>query len=259
MRYVAGVEYCGTRYSGWQRQKHARSVQGAVEEALSRVADAPVTTVCAGRTDAGVHALGQVIHFDSDSVRELRGWGFGANTYLPSDISLRWVDTVDESFSARYSALARRYRYMILDSRMRSGLYAKRACWSRYALDERRMHQAAQSLLGEQDFSTFRARECQSNTPMREVQAIQVTRQGQFVMLDIQANAFLHHMVRNIAGVLIDIGRNKRPMEWTQELLEIRDREQGGVTAPAHGLYFMQVIYPPQWSIPQSEASLLIP
>ncbi|MDX1496200.1 MAG: tRNA pseudouridine(38-40) synthase TruA [Salinisphaeraceae bacterium] len=253
MRFAAGVEYCGTHYAGWQRQHHCRTVQGEVEAALSTVADEPVQVTCAGRTDAGVHAIGQVIHFDSDRDRDAKAWSFGANTHLPGDISLRWVQPVADDFSARYSALARSYRYLMLDSRMRSGLFAKRACWSRYPLDAERMHSAAQSLVGEHDFSSFRARECQSNTPMRNLQAISVRRDGAFIILDVQANAFVHHMVRNIAGVLIAIGKGRRDVGWTQELLEIRDREKGGVTAPACGLYFMQAIYPPQWQLPQVE------
>ncbi|MGB1580396.1 MAG: tRNA pseudouridine(38-40) synthase TruA [Nevskiales bacterium] len=260
MRFAAGVEYCGTDYAGWQRQHHCRTVQGEVEAALSAVADEPVQVTCAGRTDAGVHAIGQVIHFDSTKPRDPKAWGFGANTHLPANISLSWVQPVADDFSARYSATARRYRYLMLDSRMRSGLFAKRACWSRYPLDAQRMHDAAQSLVGEHDFSSFRARECQSNSPMRNVHSISVKREASFVILDIEANAFVHHMVRNIAGVLIAIGKGRRDVGWTAELLDIRDRAKGGVTAPACGLYFMQAIYPAEWKLPVAgQVNLLSP
>lgn len=250
MRLAAGVEYCGAGYCGWQRQRHADSVQEAVENALSAVASHPVATVCAGRTDAGVHALGQVIHFDSASPRSPRDWCFGANRYLPAGISLRWAQPVAEDFSARYSATSRRYRYLILDSRARSGLYAGRMVWSRYPLDVERMQAAAACFIGEHDFSSFRARECQSRSPVREIFQIGVSRIGECVAIEIEANAFVHHMVRNIAGVLMEIGRGRRPISWTTELLEIRDRARGGITAPAHGLYLLQVRYPAVFAIP---------
>lgn len=258
MRYAAGVEYCGTRYSGWQRQHHALTVQGELERALSTVADHPVETVCAGRTDAGVHGLGQVVHFDSDAERDEKAWCFGTNTHLPADISLRWIQPVDADFSARYSALSRRYRYLILDSRNRSGLFADRVCWSRSSLDADLMLQAAQGLLGEHDFSSFRAAECQSNTPVREVLFVDVRRHRELVCIDVEANAFVHHMVRNIAGVLMMIGRGQRPVQWVDELLRVRDRRQGGVTAPAHALYFLTVRYPEPNTFPSASNTLLL-
>lgn len=257
MRYAAGVEYDGTGYSGWQRQHHARTIQGEVESALSTIANHPVQAVCAGRTDAGVHALGQVIHFDSEQERENKAWCFGANSLLPKGISLRWVQPVDDSFSARYTAMARRYRYLILDSRTRSGLFAQRLCWTRHPLDETRMQQAARHLVGEHDFSSFRASECQSLSPVRNVHSIRIERQTDVITLDIQANAFVHHMVRNIAGVLMQIGRGHREIDWTADLLNIKDRSRGGVTAPAHGLYFISVSYPDPYTFPPADLNVL--
>ncbi len=252
MRYAAGVEYCGTAYSGWQRQHHARTVQGELEQALSTIADHPVKTTCAGRTDAGVHAMGQVVHFDSPQDRTPRSWCLGSNTHLPPDISLSWVRPVVDDFSARYSALSRSYRYLILDNPNRSALFNNRVTWSRYSLDHEAMHVAAQALTGEHDFSSFRASECQSNSPVREVFSISVRRQQQLIALDIKANAFVHHMVRNIAGVLMAIGNGRRPIDWTQEVLALRNRSLGGVTAPPDGLYLRSVCYPEEFAIPVS-------
>ena len=256
MRYAAGVEYVGTAYAGWQAQAHANSVQTEVERALSRVADAPVAIAAAGRTDAGVHALGQVIHFDSDAPRKDIAWLFGANSLLPSDIALRWVQPVPEDFHARHSALARRYRYLIHNAAARSSLLDRRAGWCRYPLDETRMHAAARHLLGEQDFSAFRAVECQSRTPMRNVIAAEVSRRAQLVIVEIEANAFLHHMVRNIVGTLIEIGRGLQPPDWTRALLEGRDRTAAGATAPADGLYLWRVRYPARFGLPEADSVL---
>lgn len=257
MRYAAGVEYVGTAYSGWQAQTHAPSVQSEVERVLSRVADAPIRITAAGRTDAGVHALGQVIHFDTDVARKDIAWLFGGNAELPADINLRWVQVVGGDFHARYAALSRCYRYLIHNAPARSSLLHQRAAWCRQPLDEMRMHTAAQHLLGEQDFSAFRAIECQSRTPMRNVLRAQVSRRGQMVELEIEANAFLHHMVRNIAGSLIEIGRGVRPADWTRELLLGRDRRSAGATATAHGLYLWRVRYPERFALPDSPSTLI--
>ncbi len=253
MRLAAGVEYEGTAYAGWQRQHHARSVQGEVEAALSRVADQTIATTCAGRTDAGVHALGQVIHFDTTASRANDAWLLGANSHLPSDISLRWVSPMPDEFHARYSARARRYRYVIFNHRSRPALYAHRACWFYHPLDAMRMHEAAQHLLGEHDFSAYRAAECQSRSPNRFVEEITVTRQGNWVAIEIEANAFLHHMVRNIAGVLMAIGKGSQPIDWTRTVLEGRDRQAAGVTAAAEGLYFLRVRYDTQFQLPSTD------
>ena len=252
MRFAAGVEYEGSAYAGWQAQPHARTVQGEVEAALSRVADRTVGVACAGRTDAGVHALGQVIHFDSEAARGADAWLLGANSHLPADISLRWVRLVPADFHARHSAQARRYRYVIHTSRARSALFARRAHWCKAALDAAAMHAAAQSLLGEHDFSAFRAAECQSRTPMRNVREIVVAARGEWIMLDIEANAFLHHMVRNIAGALMEVGRGERPTGWMGELLAGRDRRLAGVTAGPEGLYFLLARYDDALQLPVS-------
>lgn len=250
MRWAAGVEYLGTRYSGWQTQAGRDSVQGALEAALSRVADHPVAVVCAGRTDAGVHAWGQVVHFDSDAARSEYAWQLGGNSLLPPDVSLSWVQPVASDFDARRSAFTRRYRYVIHNRRGRSALLAQRATWIARELDEAAMHRAAQALLGENDFSAFRAAECQSPTPMRNLQAITVSRIGGFVVVDVQANAFLHHMVRNIVGSLIEVGHGRRPERWMGELLAGRNRAVAGMTAPADGLYFVGPEYPSRFGVP---------
>lgn len=251
MRIALGVEYLGTAFSGWQSQKHdVRTVQECVEKALSKVANHPVSVICAGRTDAGVHATGQVIHFDTDAERRMRSWMLGATVSLPDDVGIAWVKPVPEDFHARFTALSRRYRYVIANRDSRPGVLNHRATWVYRPLDAERMHAAAQYLIGENDFSSFRAQGCQSRTPMRNVHWVEVTRRGGYVCIEIQANAFLHHMVRNIAGVLIEIGMGDREPEWVQELMQIRDRAQGGVTAPSDGLYLVGVNYPSEYEIP---------
>lgn len=249
-RIALGLEYDGSSFCGWQAQAHATGIQSAVESALSFVANAPVTVTCAGRTDAGVHAIMQVVHFDTDVQRTERGWVMGANTNLPESISAVWAREVAGDFHARYAALARSYRYVILNRTPRPALLRERVCWVREPLDATLMHEAAQALVGEHDFSSFRAAECQSSTPVRRLQRIQVTRCNEYVVLDVTANAFLHHMVRNIAGVLLSVGRGRQPADWPATLLQVRDRAQGGVTAPACGLYLFGVSYSPQFAIP---------
>lgn len=255
MRLAALVEYVGSKYSGWQRQHHAVTVQGEIERALSQIANATVTISCAGRTDAGVHALGQVIHFDTDAVREPVSWLFGANALLPPDISLRWIQNVDSEFHARYSALGRQYRYVIHDQQARSALLNGRVTWSRQSLDSELMHHAGQCLLGENDFSAFRAAECQSKSSMRNLKKLSVSRDNSLILIDVEANAFLHHMVRNIAGVLIAVGSGKQPVEWVSEVLESKMRSKAGVTADAAGLYFMSVEYPETFGLPKIKSS----
>lgn len=249
-RWAAGIEYLGTAYSGWQAQSHAPSVQAAVEAALARVADHPVQTVAAGRTDAGVHAFHQVVHFDSGARRTPYAWMLGVNTYLPDDISIRWVQEMPSEFHARFSALARRYRYLIHNARPRSALLAGRTAWVTWELDAPAMHRAAQILVGEQDFSAFRDSECQSRSPMREVTDVAVRRHQHFVFIDIRANAFLHHMVRNIVGTLIEVGSGKQPESWVAQVLASRDRCRAGQNAPAGGLYFLAADYPPEFALP---------
>jgi tRNA pseudouridine38-40 synthase len=250
MRIAAIVEYEGADYSGWQRQVGGRTIQGCVEQALSKVADHSIDVACAGRTDAGVHGLGQVIHFDTDAVRSERGWLFGTNSNLPRNIALTWVGEVNDSFHARFSAVRRRYRYVIFNRPVRPTFLAKRTTWEYRPLDEKRMHEAARHLLGEHDFSSYRTLACQAKSPVRTVHHLDVQRNKDLVIIDIEANAFLHHMVRNIAGVLITIGADERPTDWAQEVLELRNRTLGGVTASAAGLYFMEVGYSDEYGIP---------
>lgn len=254
MRVALGVQYDGSGFRGWQAQQPGtRTVQTALEQALAKVANHPVRVVCAGRTDAGVHGLGQVAHFDTTAVRSQRAWVLGGNAHLPLDVSLNWARETPEDFHARFSALARRYRYVILNRAQRSALWRQRAAWHYRPLDAERMHRAGQALIGEHDFSAFRAAECQARHPIRAVHAISVRRYGDSVVLDVQANAFLHHMVRNIAGVLMAIGAGDRPLEWAQQVLEQRDRTQAGVTAPAEGLYLLAVQYPERFGLPAGD------
>jgi len=251
-RWAVGLEYLGTGYRGWQAQaQDLPTLQGEFQRALSSVAAHSVELSCSGRTDAGVHAFGQVAHFDSEAKRTPYAWLLGANRMLPESLAVRWVQAVPDYFHARHSARARRYRYVIHNERARSAWLGARAAWIVYPLDAEAMHRGAQALLGEQDFSAYRASECQSPTPMRNVHFIQVWRAGYCVVIDIQANAFLHHMVRNIAGVLIEIGQGRRPETWAAELLAGRDRRLGPATAPAEGLYFGGPHFPAEFGLPE--------
>jgi tRNA pseudouridine38-40 synthase len=250
MRIALGIEYDGTSYNGWQRQENGVGVQQRLEEALTLVADHAVDVVCAGRTDTGVHASGQVVHFDTTARRSDRSWLLGANTNLPPDINVCWAQPADEDFHARFSATGRRYRYQILNRLQRSALHRHRAWWVHQPLDESVMHEAAQLLRGEHDFSAFRAAGCQAKTAMRELTAISVQRHDDWVTVDVSANAFLMHMVRNITGTLVAIGQGEQPVRWARDVLESRDRTTGGVTAPPHGLTLVAVDYPKSFGIP---------
>jgi tRNA pseudouridine38-40 synthase len=249
-RIALGLEYDGTEYCGWQRQATGRSVQSCLEEALGRVADHPVTAHCAGRTDAGVHAIGQVVHFDSTSERTLRGWQLGANGYLPSDASVLWARAVPDEFHARFSAHSRTYIYRIINQSGRTALHRTRACWVPRSLDAALMRSAAAFLTGRHDFAAFRAAECQAKTTVRTLHRLQVVRHDAWITIEACANAFLHHMVRNIAGVLIRVGAGDAPPEWAAEVLAGRDRRSAGVTAPASGLYLVGVSYDPAYGLP---------
>jgi len=255
-RYALGVEYDGGDFLGWQRLQRedapgdARTVQHALERALTAVAAAPVTVVCAGRTDAGVHAQCQVVHFDTQARREPRGWMLGATSRLPPAVSVRWCVPVAPQFHARFSAQARRYRYRLLNRAVRPALGRQYLAWERAPLDALAMHAAAQSLLGEHDFGAFRSAQCQATHARRELQAIAVRREGEEVVVEVQANAFLHHMVRNIVGSLLVVGRGERPPSWMAEVLAGRDRTLAGPTAPAGGLVFIGPLYPAHWQLP---------
>jgi tRNA pseudouridine38-40 synthase len=254
-RIAMGVEYDGTDFHGWQAQTGVRTVQSCIEAAIGSVADHPDRVSCAGRTDAGVHALEQVIHFETRANRDERAWVLGTNVNLPPDCSVCWARPVDETFHARFSAFARHYRYRVLARRTRSALERSRAVWVHQPLDLARMREAGSALIGEHDFSSFRAVACQAKSPVRHLHYLEVRRQGELIELSVGANGFLHHMVRNIAGVLIAIGRGDAPVGWTRELLLARDRTLGGFTAPPQGLYFVRADYPAAFALPQAEGA----
>ena len=253
-RVALAFEYDGRGFHGWQLQKSGvRSVEAELTAAVAKVANHAVDLVCAGRTDAGVHASYQIAHFDTPSVRNLRSWVMGINTALPDDISVHWAGNGVGDFHARFSATYRRYRYIIYNHPVRPGIQRGQVSWTFRPLDADRMHKAAQALAGEHDFSSFRAAGCQSRTPIRFLERISVTRKRDFVVIDVQANAFLHHMVRNIAGALMAVGSGKQRPEWIHEILVARDRTAAGVTAPPHGLYLVDVGYPDEFGIPDVE------
>jgi tRNA pseudouridine38-40 synthase len=256
LRVAAIVEYDGTDYAGWQSQEHSVSIQDAVQSALSFVAGEPVVAVCAGRTDSGVHATGQVIHFDTHAVRTARSWVLGANTQLSPAIALQWAGQVDLGFHARHRAIRR--IYAILNRSARSALQRTRAAWIHRPLDASAMHAAAQVLVGEHDFSAFRSVECQSKTTVRDVEHVQVRREGDYVWLEIAANAYLHHMVRNIVGTLLDVQREPDPAVAMARVLASGDRRFAGATAPPAGLYLWRVDYPPVYAIPTPDRQLLL-
>ncbi|NND45879.1 MAG: tRNA pseudouridine(38-40) synthase TruA [Xanthomonadales bacterium] len=250
MRYAIGIEYDGSGFCGWQAQRDDPSVQESVEQAVSRVADTAVRLVCAGRTDTGVHALAQVAHFDSPAQRENRQWVLGVNRHLPASVCLLWARPVADDFHARFSAVERSYRYVILNRAVRPALRAGQVAWCHQALDTEAMDRAAQPLRGEHDFSAFRSAGCQATHAVREITRIGVSRDGENVFLDVSANGFLYHMVRNIAGSLLDVGRGERSVDWIAELLAGRDRTRAGATADAAGLYFAGVRYPERFGLP---------
>lgn len=255
MRLALGVEYDGTAFSGWQRLSQPgtpgrASVQAALESALSDVANHQVEVTCAGRTDAGVHGACQVVHFDSDAARTPRAWVLGGTSRLPPAVCVRWCVPVKDDFNARFSAEARRYSYKILNRSVRPALYRQYFSWIREPLDADKMLQASRYLLGENDFSSFRSAQCEAAHARRNLQHINVSRVGDEVEVTVQANAFLHHMVRNIVGSLLLVGNGQRPPEWMAELLALQDRTRAGATAPAAGLTFVGPIYPAHCGLP---------
>jgi len=248
-RLVMGVEYNGSQFSGWQWQRGLRTVQSELERALATVANESVSVICAGRTDSGVHAFEQVVHMDTDVIRTHRAWLMGTNTYLPEDVRLLWVRDAQEGFHARYSAVARFYRYIILNRPTQSALRHHQVTWCYPALNVTRMHEAAQHLVGDHDFTSFRAQGCQSKSPRRMMYFIKVYQEDDTIIIDLCANAFVHHMVRNIAGALMEIGQSKQPVDWCEQLLAKKDRRLASATASPHGLYLGGIFYPPEYGM----------
>jgi tRNA pseudouridine38-40 synthase len=255
VKIALGVEYDGTKYHGWQRQKPLRlTVQEKIEDAIEILANHPIRVVCAGRTDAGVHAFQQVVHFETDKQREMHQWVLGINTNLPRDIRVVWLKPVADDFHARFSAAARYYRYEILNRWVKSALYRDHVTTIFNPLDEGLMQQGANYLLGEHDFSSFRAHGCQAKSPIKRIHSISITRSNDKITIDIIANAFLHHMVRNIVGTLLPVGRAEMPPEWVGDVLTQQDRKVAGVTAHPNGLFFMGVYYPEKFGLTNLDA-----
>ena len=258
-RIAVGIEYDGSAFAGWQSQAAARTIQEVTEKALSLIAAQRVSLTCAGRTDAGVHARGQVAHFDTAALRSMRSWVLGANSELPSDVSIAWARPVPPHFHARYCAEARTYRYLIVNRLARPALLGAHAAWIHGPLDHGRMREAALALVGEHDFSAFRAAECQSKSPVRRMERLSVERHGECVIIEATANAFLHHMMRNIAGLLIAVGKGEAAAGWAREVLAGRDRTRNAATAPAAGLYLQSVRYPAAFALPAVPAQEVFP
>ncbi|MDD3353236.1 tRNA pseudouridine(38-40) synthase TruA [Zoogloea sp.] len=250
MRIALGVEYAGDAFEGWQTQPHGRTVQDALEKAMAMIALQPVKLVCAGRTDTGVHGTAQVVHFDPPVSRPLEAWVRGVNSHLPTRIGVLWAVEVDGDFHARFSAESRHYRYILLNRRVRPGLLAGRVGWAHGPLDEERMAEAAACLVGTHDFTSFRAAECQAKSPVRLIYSVKVQRQGDMVIFDFHGNAFLHHMIRNLVGSLVYVGKGRRPVEWMAEILAARNRTIAAPTFAPDGLYLCGVEYPARWPLP---------
>jgi tRNA pseudouridine38-40 synthase len=258
MRVALGVEYDGHDFFGWQSQPGLVTVQGTLEDALGKIANEPIHIVCAGRTDTGVHATGQVVHFDTKAKRHLDAWVYGTNASLPSTMGIRWSRHVDYSFHARFKAVARRYRYVIYNHPVRPAILNTRTSWYYYPLDIERMQTAASYLIGEQDFSSFRSSKCNSHSSVRNITDFKIQRHGDYVVFEIEANAFLHHMVRNIAGTLMKIGAGFRDVNWMREVLQAKSRKVAAETAPPGGLYLITVRYPEPYIFPLSGPMFLI-
>lgn len=250
MRLALGLEYDGASFRGWQTQPDDRGVQDCVETALTQIAGGPVSTICAGRTDSGVHALDQVIHFDTDVARPTTAWVRGVNRFLPPSVAVRWARVVGHDFHARYGAKRRRYDYWIVNAPVRSPLAHQRAGWVFRHLDENAMQRAAQHLIGRHDFTSFRSAECQASTPVRNVERLTVERRGPLLQISVSANAFLHHMVRNVVGSLVYVGVGRRPADWARDVLNARDRAAAAPTFAAAGLYLTRVEYDQAFGLP---------
>jgi tRNA pseudouridine38-40 synthase len=250
MRIALGLEYDGRGFQGWQTQPRGATVQDALERALAEIAGRPLATVCAGRTDTGVHASAQVVHFDTDVERPLTAWVRGVNRHLPDAVAVRWAKPVAADFHARFSCRARSYRYLLANRPVRPALAAGRVGWCHRPLDASAMAAAAAALAGTHDFSSFRAAQCQAVSPVRTLHAVRVVREGDLVAFDFRANAFLHHMVRNMVGALVYVGMGRQPVAWMGELLAARDRRLAAPTFAPDGLYLCALEYDPAWGLP---------
>ena len=257
MRIALGLEYCGTSFRGWQSQLGGQTVQDALEAAIAQIAGQPVGTLCAGRTDAGVHATQQVVHFDSPVERPQTAWVRGVNSHLPDGVAVRWAQAVGPDFHARFSAHGRRYRYLLLNRAQRPGLWQGRVGWYHGPLSLSAMQDAATHLLGVHDFSSFRAAACQAKSPVKQMYVARVRQSGPLFVFDFEATAFLHHMVRNLVGALVAIGKGAQPPEWMSDLLRLADRTRAAPTFSPDGLYFRGPRYDPIWAIPQPEDDLI--
>ena len=254
MRVALGIEYDGRHFCGWQTQVAGCAVQDVLQAALSQIAGEPISVACAGRTDTGVHALAQVVHFDTTAQRPQSAWVRGVNALLPPLVAVRWAYEIAPTFHARFSAQARRYRYLLLNRPTRPGLAAGRVGWFHAPLDLESMQQAAVLLIGEHDFSAFRAAECQAKTPVRTLSELSIRRQNEILIFNLRANAFLHHMVRNLVGTLVYVGKGKHPAHWVAEVLRGRERKFAAPTFAPDGLYLSGVEYEAHWGIPASDA-----
>lgn len=251
-RYAIGIEFCGSEYRGWQTQQPGvTTVQQTLEQVLSRIANETIVLHGAGRTDAGVHATNMVAHFDTQAIRPERGWLMGANSQLPKDIAIQWIKAVKPDFHARFKATARRYRYVIYSAANRPALLHKQVTHIYQKLDVEKMMLAAQKFCGTHNFESFRAAACQSNQPVRHVHHCHLTQHGAYLVLDIQADGFLHHMVRNIVGCLLEIGQGAYDIEHIDSMFAAQDRRAAGITAPADGLYFIHAQYADEFELPQ--------
>jgi tRNA pseudouridine38-40 synthase len=251
MRIALGVEYDGSEYNGWQSQADGCTVQDSIQRAISQIAGEPVSIIAAGRTDTGVHALEQVIHFDTKVERPLSAWVRGVNAMLPPSIAILWAHIVPEEFHARFSAQARSYQYVLINRPARSAVHHGKVGWFHAPLDLPAMRAAAQHLLGEHDFTSFRAAECQAKSPVKILAQLDISQQGDTIIFDLSANAFLHHMVRNIVGCLVYVGKGKHPPEWMKEVLDARQRKIAAPTFAPDGLYLRHITYDAKWGLPQ--------
>jgi len=256
MKIALGIEYNGCNFYGWQRQSITPTIQESIETALSKIADEFIRVHCAGRTDTGVHAIQQVIHFETSSKRDTHAWVIGTNSILPKGISVTWALNCDDDFHARFSAEQRTYQYLILNRQARPAIFNGLVSWESRPLDFGKMQQASSCFIGQHDFTSYRAVACQANSPIRTIHNLKLDRLEDWIVITLTANAFLHHMVRNIAGVLMAIGVGKKEVNWAAEVLAAKDRTSGGITASPDGLYLVNIQYPERFSIPEAKSLL---